>query len=412
MYLGLWHVDDLYNVEPIFKEKGGTVPACLLFAKKQAETPDSIPGHKLKGRLPGRNLTLELISGNLTFTDAQFSLVTRGERSFLTSEVPPVSLREGRSYYYGSFSQGASIVPRQFWFVDIPVHRDLGLNPTMPFVSSSTRAIERAKIDYKGVELRGNIEAQFLYATLTSSEVVPFAHLPLLPVVLPLRCEHGAYLLCDQEWSQRQGFHGLALWLKAAEQIWRERRGAKAEQMIVYEWLDYRHKLTAQNPVAPFKVLYTTSGTHLAACVVNCQTGLDIKINEVSIPLQSFVADTKTYYFETADENEAHYLLALLNSELIDKLVKPMQSRGLWGERDFHKKPLEFPIPKYDPGASQHVRLVELSKQCGDKAQAIVNEGSLPSSLARARQKVREALSAELTKIDQLVLEIMLERKS
>ncbi len=405
--LGLWHVDDLYEVEPIFKEKGGTVPACLIFANKQSETSYPVPGHKLKGKLRGRNLTLELISDNLTFTDAQFSLITRGERSFLTSEAPHITLREGRSYYYQYFTQGAAIVPRQFWFIDTWVHPDLGLDPSMPFVSTSARAAERAKTDYKGIELQGNIEAQFLYATLTSSEILPFAHLPFLPVILPLRCEQGAFVLCDQAWAQCEGFHGLAVWLKEAEQIWRERRGAKADEMDIYEWLDRMHKLTGQNPQAAFKVLYVASGTHLAACIVNCRAGLDMTVNEIGIPRQGFVADTTTYYFETSDADEAYYLLALLNSELIDKLVKPMQSRGLWGERHFHKKPLEFPIPKYDPVVPGHLRLVELAKQCRVKAQAMIEGSSLPSNLGRARQTIREALNAKLREIDEIVLEVM-----
>ena len=148
--LGFTHIDDLYHVEPIFKERSGTVPVCLLFAKKGSEIHYPIPGHAMKGKLPGRNVSLEHIGGNLTLKDSQFSLVTQGKRSFITSEMPFIKLDEARSYYYAKFQRGADIYPRQLYFVDIPVHRDLGLNPSMPFVSSSNRAIERAKAEYQG----------------------------------------------------------------------------------------------------------------------------------------------------------------------------------------------------------------------------------------------------------------------
>ena len=62
---------------------------------------------------------------------------------------------------------------------DIPVHPELGLNPAMPFVHSSVRALGRAKMEYQGVNLQGNIEVQFTQATLTGSEIFPLAHLPL-----------------------------------------------------------------------------------------------------------------------------------------------------------------------------------------------------------------------------------------
>lgn len=407
LQLGFWRIDDLYEVGPIFKEKGGTVPPCLLFARKRAETPNSIPGYKLKGRLPGRNLSLEDVDTNLSISPVEFSLVTHGQRSYITSEAPSITIQEGRSYYYSEFRNGASIQPRQFWFIDIPVHPELGLNSAKPFVRSSLRAIERAKSEYQGVKLEGNVEAQYLYATLTSSEVLPFAHFPFLPVILPLRCESGVYILCDREWAQREGFPGLASWLKEAEQLWRQRRGVKAAQADVYGWLDYRHKLTSQSPETPFKVLYIASGTHLAACVVDCSHGLEITVDGVTIPLQHFVAETKTYYCETCDRNEAMYLLSILNSEIIDKLVKPLQSRGLFGERDFHKKPLEFPVPKYDPMMAEHQRLAELGQYCSDRAQALVNQGSLPKSLPRARQYIRQTLNKELAEIDHLTARVL-----
>ena len=43
--------------------------------------------------------------------------------------------------------------------------------------------------------------------------------------------------------------------------------------------------------------------------------------------------------------------------------MKPVQSWGAFGPRNFSKKPLEFPIPKYDPGNPLHRRLAELGQE-------------------------------------------------
>ena len=62
---------------------------------------------------------------------------------------------------------------------DIPVRPELALNPAMPFFRSSARGLYRANTGYRKVNLQGNIEVQFLHATLTGSEIFPFAHFRL-----------------------------------------------------------------------------------------------------------------------------------------------------------------------------------------------------------------------------------------
>lgn len=46
--------------------------------------------------------------------------------------------------------------------------------------------------------------------------------------------------------DREQGYLGLAEWLGKVEKIWRDKRGEKAQQVRLYEWLDDRKKLTQQ----------------------------------------------------------------------------------------------------------------------------------------------------------------------
>ena len=68
-----------------------------------------------------------------------------------------------------------------------------------------------------------------------------------------------------------------------------------------------------------------------------------------------------------ADQGAAEYLAAVFGAPVVDKAIKPMQSRGQWGPRDIHKKVLDLPIPQFDLSESDHLRLADLGMACSGK---------------------------------------------
>jgi len=174
------------------------------------------------------------------------------------------------------------------------------------------------------------------------------------------------------------------------------------------EWLDYRRKLTSQNPKSPFRVLYNTSGTFLTAAVIENKP-IEFKVNGQLVVAGGFAGDTKTYYCELSDKQEAMFLSAVLNAPIVDKLMKPMQSRGLFGPRDIHKKVLELPIPQFDIENPAHLRLAQLGQACTTKVEQWLVSGGAGDikSIGRLRGMVRKMLSAELAEIDELVKGIL-----
>jgi len=119
---------------------------------------------------------------------------------------------------------------------------------------------------------------------------------------------------------------------------------------------------------------------------------------------KGFVADAKTYFYETDDENEAHYLCAILNSTITNEGIKPYQTKGLFGERDIHRRPFMLPIPKFDPNDPIHLRLAELSKICHAKVAKVKFAGK---SVAKLRKLAREAVKDELREADELVSKLL-----
>ena len=368
-----------------------------------------VNGTVIEGKLSRKNEDLGSALRKLNIRHTKFELRKIGERSFLVEadrRIKEVSIG-WKSEYYNEFRNGATIYPKQFWCVEIVKHPKLGFDPNYPYVKTSERAIKRAKAGYKGVVLGGNVESRFLHACVSGSELVPFGLTGVYLAVLPVESTKGELRIIEQGEAIRRGFKGLADWLQKAERIWNSARGKKVERMNVYQRLDYQKNLTLQNLRKRFKVLYNTSGTYLVSCVVENKP-ITMKINSVKVKVNGVIADWKTYWMETNNEDEAYYLSAIMNSPIIDELIKPMQSKGAFGQRDIVKKPLELPIPKFDPDNPIHKRLAQIGKECHQKVQKILPALTAKyRSIGKIRSEIRRHLAKELQEIDQLTKQIL-----
>jgi len=395
----LWNCE---NVAPLFN-----VPACVLIANKgdPAKTRHPIAGQILSGKLDRKNASLAEAEKALTVEDVEFSLHTRGKRSFWATEND--SGKKAASFYKAHFSQGATIVPRSFWFVQVKPS-PLGFNLGLPPLETADRARQEAKDAYKSVFFKDAVESRFLYATLLSTDLLPFGHLDYRLVVLPIEPEEERYKLIDANEARKRGFLNLGRWLEKAENEWTKRRSAKAERITALGWLDYRRKLTAQNSQAKYRIIYNTSGTNVAAAVIKNEV-IGFEINGQLIRAKGFLADYVTYAYETMNRDEAFYLAAVLNARIVDQQIKPMQARGLWGPRHIVKKVLELPIPQFNETNPTHRNLVELGEECSSKVERWLADGGAGNikSIGRLRAMVREMLKDELKKIDALVKEIL-----
>jgi|DewCreStandDraft_5_1066085.scaffolds.fasta_scaffold00555_48 hypothetical protein len=393
--LRLTQVWNLEGVRPLFN-----VPAAVAFGEKSSgETEWPLQGRVLTGELAGKNVPLEEAAQKLFEQATQYWLSIKGTRSYF-SEKKEKAVTQG-SPYGEKFAEGATIVPRSYWFVEVQKSSGLGVDPARPYVKTDPRAMEAAKEKYRDVCLEGNVEAEFLYQTLLSTDLVPFGHLPFRTVVLPVRWRGDRYEMLTAKQARQEGFLGLAEWLEKCEAIWREKRGDKATRETIYDWLDYRKKLTQQRRKR-YTVVYPASATYLCAAVV--------ENSESEMRLRRFLAESKLYYFDTDELDEAHLLTAVLNSGVLDAEVKPLQSKGGFGPRDIHKKMWAFPIPMYEEQSACHRELARLGDECSKLAGSFVASLSAnvrEGNLGRLRSLVREKLQPQIAEIDKLVSKIL-----
>ena len=108
-----------------------------------------------------------------------------------------------------------------------------------------------------------------------------------------------------------------------------------------------------------------------------------------------------------ANELEACYLAAILNSETARSRVERYQSRGQWGARDFDKVMFNLPIPRFDAKNELHNSLATSAAD----AERAATHVEIPEGMKfqRARNLIRIALKefGLSQRIDSLVEQLL-----
>jgi len=92
---------------------------------------------------------------------------------------------------------------------------------------------------------------------------------------------------------------------------------------------------------------------------------------------ERLVIEHKLYWAPVATREEGYYLTALLNAHALTYFVRPYQSTGAFGPRDFDKYVWHMPIPQFDADNEHHLRLVALGQQSTEFVNAVPLETAL-----------------------------------
>ena len=342
------------EVQPLFP-----VPSCVLFARvhesrSAAALPERVSA--FSGDLPRRNATEVEADAALLERDAPW---------------PTQAAAVAASSYHSAFRQGATLVPRRLVLVEeVPATGRLPRNPAAPLVRG--RVGSQDKRPWKLLEPpEGTVECGFLRPVLLGESIVPFRVMRPLQGVIPWDPDRSD--LMDAETAVGRGHLRLGQWLQETERIWDRH---KQSDLSLISQFDYFGKLTAQFPVRALRVVYTQSGTRLAASVVRDQ---------------SAIVEHKLYWAPAESAGEAWYLCGVLNSEVLRARVERYQSQGQWGARDFDKYVFNLPIPRFDPNNGHHRVLAHAARTAEEIAHQVPPVDGEYFTVTRRR--VREALS-------------------
>jgi hypothetical protein len=376
---GLTRVLDLQAVTPLFNTE-----TCVLIRRADDLHADQIPTTRYAAALPAHQMTL---------ADARPYLNATTTPTRLIGDVDVAS-----RYYYERFRQGAILMPRNLCFV-----RPMQTGGFSPAMATDPDADAEAKVPWKGIRLEGRVYPPNLYATLLSKFLLPFGYQRLHLVALPVCVENNRLkFMAENDFLTQGRADSWRTFFIVAELKWDELKKSTSTLEDLVAQYNYQGKLTAQRPTDNYKVLYNTSGTHISSFVVDT-FGSPPSVYDYQT--QGFVADTKTYYYETTDADEAHYLCALLNTPCVDEAIKIFQTRGIYkGERDITRTPFEAcAIAPFDAADPDHRELARLSR----KAHAVIAAARPEGGVVQARRLAREAVAGQIAAIDAIARRVL-----
>lgn len=169
----------------------------------------------------------------------------------------------GESYYADKFKQGATIVPRNFFFIEIIGDKDL-TGKNIVAVKTDAEQQKKAKKPWKDYILEGQIETVFLCKTSLSESVYPFLISSIPNIVLPVLRIDSKYELLSANEIREKGYRYASDWFFNAEKIWNKERPVSFKNKPLIDRLNYQKGLINQNPNANVIVLYNASGKNIS----------------------------------------------------------------------------------------------------------------------------------------------------
>lgn len=394
---------DLDKVNPLFR-----VPSCVFFVekyKKDKSIPiNNLDGKIFSGKLPEHNCNLKIASDLITENDVKYFYIKQGNASAISTRKAKSNQLENP--YKKNFKQGATIVPRCFYFVDLDQEMPPDFNDRILNIKTSEAIEADAKKPWKGLKFNGKIESRFLFRTALAKSILPFALYNPDLVVLPVLIEtdHSSsktIKLLESDELRREGYLNAARWFKNVENIWDINKTEKSKNMTSNGRLDFQRGLTEQNLDAPYLVLYNSSAKDANSVVV--------KREEIDL---EFFVESVCYVFYTITLNEAYYVSSILNSSTPNKRMKDFQAKGLFGARHVHKKILDIYFPRYDDTNETHRQLAELGREAHQKAKEYLEKNPPQKELSatrlgRLRMEIKKHLAKEMQAIDKITTKIM-----
>ena len=319
-----------WDLEPLEPNTFFPVASCVVFAERIGE---NAPGAPLSG-------AVEQWQGP-TGTD-QVRRVSRG--------IIDTSDRGDAPSPYDNYArQGASIRPRCLFLVQETVNT--AIIQAAPTVTVNPRRGSHDKEPWRSLDLSAmvvqTIENRHLYNVRLGETVAPYTLLEPLKALLPVRRDEYA-LPTDDDGPGGIRLGGLYRRMRRRWQminrLWEDNK-QPANKLNLLDRLDYHRGLSSQlawqqdNGGRPIRLVYTAGGEPTAA-ILDDDTEL---------------VDETLYWVACRDVDEAHYLLAIINSNALAEAVNRYTTPNWSGKtRSLHKHLWRLPIPQYDGDDGAH----------------------------------------------------------
>jgi len=282
----------------------------------------------------------------------------------------------------------------------------------LPQVESMPTSRAGPSKDYKSIMIKGNIESRFVFSTMLGDDLIPFGYRRIRTVLLPIEPLRGHYRTINEDSARTGGYYHLAQWLEKAESAWRAIRGSKASKYTAVDWLDYRHKLSAQIANARYLVVYPNFQRVSIASAVDTNEILNYAQKKFGLNTSGFIVDYAMYWCACKTAEEASYVAACLNAPRLDELLGNLRRRSQKVHPNVGKKIFDVAaIPRFDENNELHCRISSMGELCNQRICLWIkgNEAAEIGNISNVRREIRKLLVQELAEIDELVGNIFLQ---
>ena len=310
------------------------------------------------------------------------------------------------SPYANIARNGATLYPRVLLMVDeIPNPATVSVRHT---ITTKPRRGTYDKDPWRSLELpslqSNTIEQEHAFATYLGESVIPYATLDPLTAVLPInkertrleRVENDQYGIAISSLGRRMRDR----W-RQINRSWEQNRKPTNTNSLI-DQIDHWGKLSSQlewlsdQDEYPLRVVYTKSGEPTATIVRE----------------DDAIVDNLLYWVRCSTLDEAHYLLAIINSRALYEAVRPFMPKGQFGARDVHKHLWRLPIPEFDGGDSLHVSIAGAGRQAAagvERELGILRRRYPRLTVTIARREIRKWLreSVEGKRVEEVVGELL-----
>ena len=285
----------------------------------------------------------------------------------VTRDAEPLIHDDGKfhSPYHRFARRGADIFDRRLYFITT-FSNEVVLALPNTFVTEP-RISTQDKKRYDVSRLSGELlHGDNIFDVYLGESIAPYFALPPHKAALPVDKKTMTMPLMDDgsgEIDPRKLERNMELRWETMCKLWDENKGVN-DKKTLSQRLDYSRVMSSQlrwirDPGnRATRIAYTTSGEPTAALVED----------------QKAILDTSLYQLTCRDLNEAHYLLAIINSNALAAAVKPFCPTN-WARkiRTLHKHLWKLPIPEFDSNNALHERLSRLGEEAAEEARQLLS---------------------------------------
>lgn len=270
---------------------------------------------------------------------------------------------QGESPYEKRSREGASIYPRRLFFVTETPNVALVKLPNIIIVNPRRGVYDRQRWKNLGLAriTRKAIEEDHVFDIHLGETVAPYTTLDPLRVVLPVK-QSELRIHFDPKGVGGANIAALGHRMRQRWQIinamWEDNK-APSNKLNLINQIDHYRKLSTQlqwlqNPKEmPIRVAYSAGGRPTATI----------------LPKRRSIIDTSLYWITCKHEQEAYYLLAIINSDILAELVNRYTTPNWAGNtRNLKKHLWKIPIPEFDPEYPLHTVISEAGKSAATSA--------------------------------------------